>query len=77
MPCAPSEATNQSAHPGSPIRLFTVHMRKNHWVLSYPYSAQRRLLSDWADAQADLNLRIAHMSFCLICHASAQLYQMT
>ena len=29
--------------------------------------------SDWADAQADLNLRWAHMSFCWFCHAAAHL----
>ena len=29
-------------------------------VLSYPLSAQRRLWSDWADAQADLSLRWVH-----------------
>ena len=32
-------------------------------VLSYPLSAQRRLWSDWADAQADLSLRWAHIHF--------------
>ena len=31
--------------------------------LSYPLSAQRRLWSDWADAQADLCLRWAHSHF--------------
>ena len=36
---------------------------KNAWVLSYPLRAQRRLLSDWADAQADLSLRWAHSHF--------------
>ena len=30
------------------------------WVFSYPFSAQRRLWSDWVDAQADLSLRWAH-----------------
>ena len=30
---------------------------------SYPLSAQRRLWSDWADAQADLSLRWAHTHF--------------
>ena len=44
------------------IRVFTVRMKKA-WVLSYPLSAQRRLWSDWADAQADLNLRWAHTHF--------------
>ena len=33
---------------------------KKPWVLSYPLSAQRRLWSDWAGAQADLSLRWAH-----------------
>ena len=33
------------------------------WVLSYPLSAQGRLLSDWAEAQADLSLRWAHSHF--------------
>ena len=36
---------------------------KKAWVLSYPFSAQRRLWSDWADAQADLSLRWAHNHF--------------
>ena len=38
------------------------HMKKA-WVLSYPLSAQRRLWSDWADAQADLSLRWAPTHF--------------
>ena len=39
--------------------VFAVRVEKP-WVLSYPLSAQRRLWSDWADAQADLSLRWAH-----------------
>ena len=34
------------------FRVFAVHMRKP-WVLGYPYSAQWRLWSDWAESQAD------------------------
>ena len=30
--------------------------------------------SDWADAQADLNLRWAHMPFCWFCHALVHLH---
>ena len=46
-----------------PVRsVFAVRMKKA-WVLSYPVSARRRLLSDWADAQADLSLRWAHGHF--------------
>ena len=33
------------------------------WVLNYPLSAQRRLWSDWADAQADLSLCWTHSHF--------------
>ena len=36
--------------------VFAVRMKKA-WVLSYQLSAQWRLWSDWADAQADLSLR--------------------
>ena len=60
--CAPSEDSYQPGHPSSLIRVFAVRMKK-YWVLSYPLSAQRRLWSDWADAQADLSLRWAHTHF--------------
>ena len=53
------------------IRVFAVRMKKA-WVLNYPLSAQRRLWSDWADAQADLSLRWAHIPFCWFCHEAAQ-----
>ena len=54
--------TDQTGHPPILIRVLAVHMKKP-WVLSYPLSAQRRLWSDWADAQADLSLRWAHSHF--------------
>ena len=60
--CAPSEDSDQPWHPPSLIRVFAVRMKKAQ-VLSYPLSAQRRLWSDWADAQADLSLRWAHSHF--------------
>ena len=60
--CAPSEDSDQPGHPPSLTRIFAVRMKKA-WVLSYPLSAQRRLWSDWADAQADLSLRWAHTHF--------------
>ena len=44
--------------------VFAVRMKKA-WTLSYPLSAQRRLWSDSADAQADLSLRCAHISLVL------------
>ena len=60
--CAPSEDSDQLGHLPSLIRVFAVRM-KQLWVLSYPFSAQRRLWSDWADAQAALSLRWAHTHF--------------
>ena len=39
--------------------VFPVRMKKA-WVLSYPLSAQQRLWSDWADAQADLIFWFCH-----------------
>ena len=56
--------------PSSLIRVFNVCMKKA-WVLSYPLSTQQRLWSDWADAQADLRLRWAHMPFCWFCDEAA------
>ena len=60
--CAPSEDTDQPGHLPSLIRVFAVRMKKPQ-VLSYPLSAQRRLWSDWVDAQADLSLRWVYSHF--------------
>ena len=54
--------------------VFTVHMKKA-WILSYPLSAQQRLWSDWADAQADRSLCWAHMPLCWFCHEVAHIRQ--
>ena len=62
MICAPNEDSDQPGHLPSLIRVFAVRV-KEAWVLSYPLSAQRRLWSDWADAQADLSLRWANSHF--------------
>ena len=72
MTCTPSEDSDQPGHTPSLIRVFAVRMKKD-WVLSYPLSAQRRVRSDWADAQADLSLHWVHMSFCWFCCAAAQI----
>ena len=58
--CAPSEDSDQPGHPHCLV--FAVRMKKAQ-VVSYPLSAQRRLWSDWADAQSDLSLRWAHTHF--------------
>ena len=59
-------------HPVWSASSFAVRL-KQAWVLGYPLSAQRRVRSDWADTQADLSLRWAHMPFCWFCHDAAHL----
>ena len=59
---ASCEDSDQPWHQPNLIRVFAVRMKKA-WVLSYPLSAQQRLWSDWAGAQADLSLRWAHSHF--------------
>ena len=53
---------SEDSDPPSLIRVFAVCMKKA-WVLRYPLSTQRRHWLDWADAQADLNLRWVHSHF--------------
>ena len=65
-----SEDSIQVEHPPSLIRIFTVRMKKA-WFLSYPLNAQRRLWSDWADAQADLSLCWVRSHF--VCFVMRQL----
>ena len=72
MACAPSEDSDQPGHPPRLIRVFAIRTKKAQ-VLSYPLNAQRRLRSDWTDAQADLSLRWAHMPFCWFCHEATHL----
>ena len=69
---APSVDSDQPGHPPSLIIVFAVRLKKA-LVLSYPLSAQRRLWSDWADAQADQSFRWAHMPLCRFCHDVAQI----
>ena len=52
--CAPREDSIQPEQPPSLIRVFAVHIKK-HWVLSYPLSAQWRLIRlggcpGWSDS---------------------------
>ena len=53
--CAPSEDTDQPGQSPSLIRVFAVCLKKP-WVLNFPLGAQRRLWSDWMDAQADVSV---------------------
>ena len=56
--CAPSKDSDQLGHPPRQISM------KKPWVFSYSLCAERRLWSDWLDAQADLSLRWTHRSLC-------------
>ena len=53
--CVCPADSDQPGRSPSLIRVFGVHLKKG-WILSYPRRAQRRLWSDWVDAQADLSL---------------------
>ena len=60
MTSASSEGSDQPGHTPSLIKVFAVRLKK-FWALN------------WAAAQADLNLRWAHWSFCWFCHAVVQI----
>ena len=56
------DKTNKVTVRPAKTQIFAVRMKK-HWVLRYTLSAQRIFWPDWADAQADLSLRLAHNHF--------------
>ena len=61
MACAPSEDSDQPGHPPSLISPRCPHEESvGPWL---PIERKRRLLSDRADAQADMSLRWAHSHF--------------
>ena len=68
MTCAPSKDSDQPGYLPSLIRVFAVRMKKA-LVLSYPLSAQLRLIR-LLDTQADLSLCWAQ-SFYWFCHEVA------
>ena len=51
--------------------VFAVRMKK-YWALNYLLSTHWRHWSDWADAQADLRLHLAHI-ILLVRHAAAHI----
>ena len=67
---APSEDSDQPGHPPSLIRVFAVRSIGT-WGPNVSSCVQRKLWSDWADAQADLCLRWLQWSFCWFCHVAA------
>ena len=73
--CAPSEDSDLPISLGiGPVwSVFPVHSIGNSGP-KLSSRGQRRLWSDWADAQADLSLRRAHMPFCWFCHEAAHLF---
>ena len=60
--CAPSKDLDQPGHPSSLSAWRKLGSLATHWAHS-ALSAQQRLWSDWADAQADLSLHWAHTHF--------------
>ena len=63
MILATSEDSDQPGYPPSLIRVFAVHSMGSGGP-SVSSCGQRRLWSDWADAQADLSLRWSQRSVC-------------
>ena len=60
--CLPSEDSDQAGHPPSLIRVFAVRLMGSSGP-KLSLCGQRRLWSDWADAQADLSLLWVHSHF--------------
>ena len=56
--CALKDDSNQPARPRSLPKVFLVRTKKL-WILSHPKCAKRRFWSDCANANSDLNLRLA------------------
>ena len=67
MVFVPSEDSDQPGHLLTLIRVFAVHL-VGSWGPSVSSCGQRKLWSDWTDAQADLSLRWAQRPFCLFCY---------
>ena len=63
--CAPGKHSDQLGHPPSLIRVFAVRMKKA-WVLSYPWSAQRRLIRLGESS-------LGAQSLCWFCHVVAHI----
>ena len=73
MICAPSEESDQPGNLPSLVRVFAVRSKCSRGP-NVSSCGQRRLWSDWANAQADLRLRWVHRSFCWFCHEAVHMY---
>ena len=76
MTCSPSEYSDKPGHPLNLWSQSSLSAWRTLGPYSHPLSAQRRLWSDWMDAQSDMSLCWVHISFCWFCHASAQMVLM-
>ena len=76
IPCASSEDSDRPGHSPSMIRVFAMRSMDS-LGLTVSACGQRRLRSDWADAQADLSLRWAHRSIYWFCRTQAHLSRIT
>ena len=75
MACAPSEDSDQPGHLSSLISLRCALNGFLRIQAFFMWTAKTLIIwSDWADAQADLNLRWVHMPFCWFCHALAHMF---
>ena len=70
--CAPREDSDKPGHPPSLIRVFAVRMKKA-WVLSYPLSAQWRLLIRLRGCSGRSESSLGTQSLCWFCHEAAQI----
>ena len=71
MTCAPSEDSDQPGYPPSLICRRCPHEETlDPWLL---IELTTKTLISLGGFQADLRLRRAHESFCLLCHTPAQL----
>ena len=70
--CATSEDSDQPGHPPSLIGVVAVREMDSYGP-KLSSRGPRKLWSDWADTQADLSLLWAHMPFCWLCRALAQM----
>ena len=68
--CVTSKDSGQPVNPPSIARVL-VYLSSHSLEAAEGPCDQRRLWSDCADAQADLNLRWSHKSYCRFCHALA------
>ena len=72
--CVRSEDSDQPGHPLSLVRVFAVRMKKA-WVLSYPLSAQRRLIRlggrpGWSESSLGAHAILLVLSWGCSCNTS-------